>query len=174
MAICELVIVLGSTVDDSGSLSTIAQERLNATLALLPQLASPKLLLTGGFGAHFNKTNRAYCLYALDYLLERGVRLEQVSALVPSLDTVEDATLSFRVVNHLNPACTYIVTSDFHMERVKYVFNRVYSGRNLQFVAAAHVADEASISLLMKTERFEMSTLRSTGKSSLGSSIESV
>ena len=63
----DLVIVLGSTIIGDGVLSKIATERLDAVLALIPKLNSPKIILTGGFGEHFNKTTRAYSLYAQDW-----------------------------------------------------------------------------------------------------------
>lgn len=167
----DLVIVLGSTIIGDGVLSKIATERLDAVLALIPKLNSPKIILTGGFGEHFNKTTRAYSLYAQDYLVKNGLPPNQIAALVPSLDTVEDATLSFGIVDFLKPSSIFVLTSDFHLQRVEYIFGCVYSGKSIKFVAAHHIADEKSIVELLEKEKFELSTLKSTGKSSLGSPL---
>lgn len=171
MQINDLLIVLGSTVIGDGVLSGIAAERLDTALALIPKLNSPKLILTGGFGDHFNKTSRAYSLYAQDYLVKNGLRPDQIAALVPSLDTVEDATLSFGIVEFLKPSRIFVLTSDFHLERVEYIFGSVYSGKTVNFVVAPHVAEKGSIAELLEKEKFELATLRSTGKSSLGSPL---
>lgn len=171
MQVHDLVIVLGSTIIGDGVLSKIASERLDAALDLIPKLNSPKLILTGGFGDHFNKTARAYSLYAQDYLIKNGLSPDLVAALVPSLDTVEDATLSFGIVNFLKPARIFVLTSDFHLERVRYIFGRVYSGKSVNFVAVPHIAEKRSIAELLEKEKFELATLMSTGKSSLGSPL---
>jgi uncharacterized SAM-binding protein YcdF (DUF218 family) len=172
MQIHDLVMVLGSTIENNGALSSIAIERLNAATALITKLESPKIILTGGFGDHFNRTSRAYSLYAQDYLIGNGVPVESIAALVPSLDTVEDATLSVGIVAHLKPERIFIVTSDFHLKRVKYIFEHVFPSEAITFIAAPHTADVDSLNALAAKEDFELSTLKATGKSSLGSPLK--
>jgi uncharacterized SAM-binding protein YcdF (DUF218 family) len=167
----DLVIILGSTVSDEGVLSKIAIERLEAAFDLVGGMSDVNILLTGGFGEHFNKTSRAYALYAYDYLIEKGVAASTISALIPSLDTVEDATLSARVVSYLSPNRIFVVTSDFHVERVMYIFGIVFHKKNLHFVAAAHLADAQSLRDLELKEEYELSLLKATGRSSLGSPL---
>jgi uncharacterized SAM-binding protein YcdF (DUF218 family) len=165
----DLLIVLGSTVGNDGVLSKIATERLDAAFDLIQGLTEPRVILTGGFGSHFNKTKRAYSLYAQEYLLSKGLDPLKISAMVPSLDTVEDATLTVRIVDYINPSKITVLTSDFHLERVKYIFGAVFSGRDIAYVSVPHVADDVSMRTLKETENYELSILRKNGESSLGS-----
>ncbi len=168
----DLLVVLGSTVGSDGVLSKIAVERLDAAFDLIPALADPRIVLTGGFGAHFNRTARAYSLYAQEYLVCKGLDPKKISALVPSLDTVEDATLTVRIVDFLNPGKLIVLTSDFHLERVRHIFGLVFSGRVIEYFSVPHVADDLSMRALMETEKRELSNLRETGGSSLGSMLQ--
>lgn len=169
MPLNELVIVLGSTIRPDGSLSDIAIERLEVTRNILSSFESPHLIITGGFGPHFNKTDKAYSLYAYEYLVQHGISKDCVTALIPSTDTVEDATLTRRVLKGRIPSRMSIVTSDFHVPRATYIFNIVFKETNIKFVSVPHITDNASLAKLLKTEESELILLKTTGKSSLGS-----
>ena len=87
------VVVLGSPNDDQGRLSTIARERCDR--ALEEYLAHPdwKIICTGGFGPHFNTTDRPHHHYTKKYLVSKGAPEEDVLEGVMSASTLEDAHL---------------------------------------------------------------------------------
>ena len=166
-----LLIVLGSTLTEKGELSAIAKGRLDRCLEICKVSGDFLVLLTGGFGRHFNKTGRMYALYAYEYLVSSGLNPLSVSALVPSTDTVEDATMSFRIVDHLNPKEIIVITSDFHLARVKFIFERVFLNRRIEYSSVPYYADNETLTYLNSIEHKELILLSETGCSSLGSRL---
>jgi vancomycin permeability regulator SanA len=168
-----LLIVLGSTLTAKGDLSPIAKSRLDKCLEICKASDDILVLLTGGFGGHFNKTGRIYALYAYEYLVSSGLDPLKISALVASTDTVEDATMSFRIIEHLNPKQIKVITSDFHLERVRYIFERVFINRQIDYFSVPYHADAETLFELKSIEQRELILLSETGVSSLGSKLPS-
>ncbi|QSB02066.1 YdcF family protein [Methylomonas sp. EFPC1] len=168
----EIIMVLGSTINSEGKLSEIAVGRLEKCIEVVKNKDDYLIVLTGGFGSHFNTTNRMYSLYAYEYLINNGIDTDRISALIPSVDTVEDATLSYRVIKHLNPLKVVIITSEFHQERVKYIFGKVYKDFKLEYVSSAYMADNETMRQLALTEERELKQLKETNRSSIGSSLD--
>ena len=167
----EIIMVLGSTINSEGILSEIAISRLEKCIEVVKNKDDYLIILTGGFGGHFNTTNRMYSLYAYEYLINNGIDTGSISALIPSIDTVEDATLSYRVIKHLNPLKIVIITSEFHQERVKYIFGKVYKEFKLEYISSAYMADEEIMHQLALTEQRELKLLKETNRSSVGSCL---
>lgn len=167
-----VIMVLGSTINSEGNLSKIAIGRLEKCIEFVKNKDDYLIILTGGFGDHFNITNRMYSLYAYEYLINNGVNSSRISALIPSIDTVEDATLSTRVIKHLKPFKIVIITSDFHQKRVKYIFGKIYKEFNLEYVSSAYMADDETMRQLELTEERELKLLKETNRSSVGSRLD--
>jgi hypothetical protein len=68
-----IIIVLGSPNDDKGNLFSVAVERCEAALRLLADRPGWKVLLTGGFGAHFNTTGTPVTLEFVATTTDEGV-----------------------------------------------------------------------------------------------------
>lgn len=168
----EVIMVLGSTINSEGKLSEIAIGRLEKCIEVVKDKDDYLIILTGGFGSHFNKTNRMYSLYAYEYLTSNGIDSDRISALIPSVDTVEDATLSFRVIKHINPLKIVIITSEFHQERVKYIFDKVYKDFKLEYISSAYMSDDETMQRLALTEKRELKLLKETNRSSIGSRLD--
>jgi len=67
-----VIVVLGSPNDDAGVLSRMARERLEAARREFVADASSLIVLTGGFGAHFNRTSVPHAKYARRHLPRIG------------------------------------------------------------------------------------------------------
>jgi uncharacterized SAM-binding protein YcdF (DUF218 family) len=94
-------------------------------------------MLTGGFGPHFNTTDKPHAWYARQYLKGKGIPVHKILDSVESSNTVEDATLSKPLIRTLQPSRVTIITSDFHLHRAGLIFCDVYEGIvPLRFVAA--------------------------------------
>jgi len=94
-----------------------------------------KILCTGGWGNHFNTSPLAHAVYSKAYLRKKGIPEHAFIELALSANTVEDAVKSKIILSRLdNPGIT-IITSDFHLERVKLIFNEVLKGFEFQFKA---------------------------------------
>lgn len=164
----QLLIVLGSTNDRWGHISPIGLGRLSKGLELIEALPHLKLLLTGGFSKGEKISEYPYAHYARQFMLSKGVTADRILALALSRDTIEDAKLALAVIKD-QPFDEYIiVTSDFHMDRAKYIFEKVFYGRALSFVAAQYECDTPELQTLTEHEASEFDLLLRTGKSSIG------
>jgi len=119
------IIVLGSPNDKQGNLSPIALSRLKVAKGLY-QTERSFVLCTGGFGPNFNVSKHPHALYAKNFLLANGVMPEDLLTSVLSANTVEDAVLSLKQLYSLSIENVAVVTSDYHISRVKFIFNRIF------------------------------------------------
>ena len=121
-----LIIILGYINDPAGELAPTTQSRLDRGFELWQDNPQAKILLTGGFGAHFNTTDQPHAFYAEQYLLARGVPLEaMIYPYALSANTVDDARKSKPILEQLNPKKIFLVTSSFHLERARFVFTHI-------------------------------------------------
>ena len=63
-----VIIVLGAPNDSEGNLSAIAIERCQQALIEYAQNPGAKILPTGGWGEHFNTTDKPHSHYLRQYL----------------------------------------------------------------------------------------------------------
>jgi len=132
----ELLLVLGAPNSPEGLLSAVALSRLNACYTLFhPQQHT--ILLTGGYGPHFNTSSKPHAWYGQQYLIGKGVPASQILTGVESRNTVEDALLSKPLVSKLQPARVTVITSEYHLQRAGIIFTEVYNKlAPLHFIAA--------------------------------------
>lgn len=171
MKIEDVIIVLGSTNDQSGNISDIGLQRLNKGISLLNAIKGSRVILTGGFGSHFNSTNIPYSTYAKEFLIKNNVNKNRILDCVLSTNSIEDATLTLPLIKEINPHNIHIVSSDFHMERVKYIFNNVFSGMNLSFHEVNYKTEEKELQKLRETEIKGLKLLKEIGKSIVDSEL---
>lgn len=135
-----ILIVLGAPNSPEGLLSPIAISRLDTCFAVYRQEGA-YILLTGGYGPHFNTTDKPHAWYARQYLKGKGIPSHKILDSVESKNTVEDATLSKPLITTLQPALVTIITSDFHLHRAGLIFCDVYQHiAPLRFIAAPSYA----------------------------------
>lgn len=129
-----LILVLGSPNSDSGELYLPARERCDLAISLYHRSSTSnhKILLTGGFGRHFNTTSRPHAFYLQEYLLSRGIPEKDILGFVSSSNTLEDASLSKEIVLKYGVQHVRVITSDYHSERAKTVFKREYAGSGIE------------------------------------------
>jgi len=126
-----IIIVLGSPNDIDGTLSSITVERCGQAVLEYMQHKDYMILLTGGYGDHFNKTDKPHAFYVSNYLVSKKIPKECLLEFVESSSTIEDVKLSKPVIERDNPKNIIIVTSDFHHDRVKYLFKKEFSKRKI-------------------------------------------
>ena len=119
------IIVLGSPNDAQGNLSPIALSRLKVAKELY-HIERSFVLCTGGFGPNFNITKHPHALYAQHFLLANGIMDEDLLDSVLSANTVEDAVLSLKQLNDLEIEEVLIVSSDYHIPRAKFIFDKLF------------------------------------------------
>lgn len=134
-----LIIILGAPNDDQGRLSPMALGRVALGYARHCDLGWP-LLLTGGVGAHFNRTALPHAHYLQQWLLAQGVPAQAILPFALSRHTGEDALLARPLVAATGARQLLVVTSDFHVARATWHFRAVFPDYGLDVVGAPYLA----------------------------------
>jgi hypothetical protein len=136
-----LIILLGASNSDDGMLTADAQSRCDVVLHIIQKDAEARVLPTGAFGHYFNRSNRPHGLYLVDYLRDKGVARDRILPYAPTAGTLEDALFARKVCNDMSVTKVVVVTSDFHMQRTRYIFERLFRSQELEFVSAGTATD---------------------------------
>jgi len=165
--LAQLIIVLGSPNSDSGELSAIAKSRLDKAIELQQQLDNSKILLTGGFGEHFNRTHTAHAEYARQYLqgiLEDHAILESIAL---STNTIEDAIKSKPIVDANKSEKLSVVSSEFHLPRVRFIFDYVFQPKAISYVGAKNCLLKSELPTVIQHEQKQLAWLKSLSNTEL-------
>lgn len=143
-----IVVLLGSPNSDQGELYNVAKTRCERALQEYRRHPGFKILPTGGFGDHFNRTDKPHAFYLRQYLVALGVPESDILEFAPSRNTIEDATLSYPIVSKYDVRNVIVVTSDYHAGRAQLLFQRTYKDVSLTFSLCA--TDEQHCELDLK------------------------
>lgn len=157
------LVILGSGNNLLGELTSIGRSRLDLAIKEYVPFKT-KFLLTGGYG-NFNMTNLPHAYYQQQYLLHAGIRENEFFGAVISSNTVEDAigVNRFMLVNDLTSAT--IITSDFHIDRTKYIFEKIKEPSvKLKYMSSlSNVENNTELQRLIKHEEESLAKLKSQG-----------
>lgn len=128
-----MIVVLGSPNSEKGELYSIAKERCDRAYELWKSLPHYKILMTGGFGAHFNKTAEPHAAYLKNHLVSLGIPESCFVEFAESQNTIEDASLSKPILLKYQVREAIIITSDYHFDRANYIFDRYFSDTEIHF-----------------------------------------
>jgi uncharacterized SAM-binding protein YcdF (DUF218 family) len=158
-----VIILLGAPNDDKGRLSRIAKERCEK--AFLEYRIHPgyKILLTGGFGPHFNVTDKPHAYYSSRYLISKGVPERDILEFAESSNTLEDAELSWPIIQKYGVERVIVVTSDFHMQRTRMIFEKRYLGISILFAESKTHLSQKELDKLKLKEKRALAQLRNSG-----------
>lgn len=148
-----LILVLGAPNDENGKLSQIALDRLSCACSLYKYNKNARILCTGGFGEHFNKSPQPHAYHAKCFLVSKGVRECDFLEYSSSSNTVEDFRKSKSVIENEHPDTLLIVTSDFHVERVKILHNLIIGYPATLFIPARSSLTEIELAPLIDHEK---------------------
>ena len=158
----EVIVVLGSPNFPDGALGPIALDRLLGCLSIFDP-TQHKILCTGGFGAHFNTSPIAHANYLKNYLIEQGVPSTAFLPLALSSNTVEDAVMSLSILKNHEYKDLLIITSEYHLARVKFIFTQILKDFYLNYQAVTHHSMDDFLEPLIQHEKLAMEQLLSNG-----------
>lgn len=138
-----IILVLGSPNDDQGHLHSIGIERCEYALRLHRANPEWRLLLTGGYGTHFNTTGRPHAHYVREWLVAHGAEPDAFLPYAESRNTLEDASLARPIVLEAGAQLAVVVTSDYHVDRARFVFEREFAGSGVTLLFLATPTDAA-------------------------------
>jgi uncharacterized SAM-binding protein YcdF (DUF218 family) len=154
------IVVLGSPNDAQGHLSTMAIERCQLALSEYRRRLGAKVIPTGGWGEHFNTTEQPHGYYLRKHLEAQGVRADDILECVESANTIEDAQLCRPVVERHGITDLIVITSDFHLPRARFLFEREFSKARLTFLGAKTRLPKAELARREQHEKMALSGLR--------------
>ncbi|MGD9345464.1 MAG: YdcF family protein [Candidatus Aminicenantes bacterium] len=149
-----VIILLGAPNDEKGSLSSIARERCERAVLEYNKRSGYKILPTGGFGSHFNVTDKPHGFYSSRYLISKGIPKEDILECVESSNTFEDAEFSWPIIQQYEVGRVVVVTSDFHVPRARIIFEKRFSKTSIFFAESkTHLSGKELDELKLKEKR---------------------
>ena len=158
------IVVLGSPNTPEGELLPMAKKRLDKCYQEYLSNHNP-IILTGGFGLHFNTSIYPHHHLAKEYLIQKGVDNQDIIAFLDSTNSVQDATMLLSVLIENPFKHLKIITSDYHVERVEFIFKSVLAEKvSLSFIGvdSEGVAPEI-LEKLIAHEKVALEGLRKNG-----------
>lgn len=155
-----ILLLLGSPNNERGELSQIAIERINCAYNIYKSNNNIKLLCTGGFGEHFNKTSFPHAHYAQNALIEKGVLQNDFLPFVLSSNTYEDFEMAKPTIENNAPDLLIVVTSDFHMERAILLHKKLIDYPRTIFLPAKSSLCKSLLLPLIKHEKNAIKQLK--------------
>ena len=95
--------------------------------------------------------------------LKKNILEEEILEFAESRFTVEDATLAKPIVDKYQIRDLIVISSDFHMERVKFIFERVFKEYNLTFSEANTNFSKGERDKLVEHEKKEIARMKKEG-----------
>lgn len=145
----EVILILGSPNKPDGELYDIAIDRCKRALSLYYSDPNRKIMATGGFGGHFNTSDKAHAALLMQYLQGFGIPTGQFLPWAESRNTIEDARMSLHLLESHPVSKLIIVTSDYHYDRAQYIFGEVHGTRwPMEFALCETDPEESALDLI--------------------------
>lgn len=139
-----LIIVLGNENSEFGVLSETSTLRVCKVIEVLQRDPASDFLCTGAYGEGFNRSSTPHGRLMAEAIAAGGISMSRCAGVTNSSNTVEDAVACAAYASRYDRFV--IITSAFHLERAKYLFNRILIGKMIEF----EVADPANDGLPAK------------------------
>jgi uncharacterized SAM-binding protein YcdF (DUF218 family) len=123
-----IVVVLGGGIDLQGNIPTYVYSRLDEAIKLQNNL-NCRILVSGEYSFLYDKVKPPFteAFKMQEYLLKKGVLETQIIKEEQSKDTIGNAYYSKKYIFLPEKEKeAIIITSDFQVERVKYIFNKIF------------------------------------------------
>jgi uncharacterized SAM-binding protein YcdF (DUF218 family) len=157
----DIIVVLGSPNSNKRELASIAKSRLDYCLNIYTE--GMFILCTGGWGEHFNTTQTAHAVYAKNYLMQRGIPAGAFLKDALSNNSVDDAVKVRRIIEGMADIRLTVITSDFHVERVRLIFTEILSHYPCSFIGVKSSLDQEELDRLVKHEQKAIASILQNG-----------
>jgi len=157
----QILIILGSPNSPEGKLGNFALSRLNYCVEIFDPDKN-LIICTGGFGAHFNTSNRPHAEYAMEYLISKGIDKSFFLDIALSANTVEDAVKVKEIIMK-NPLPCKIITSEYHLERVKIIFDQILSKIQKEYYSVKNEFSGDEVAGLIEHEKKAINEILKNG-----------
>jgi len=162
----DAICILAGGVNDDGTLPEDPRKRVEAGVTLWRESKSSKLIMSGKYGfwldflGHPPKKTEALAMR--DYAISLGVPAQNILIEDESKDTVGNAY--FLRVNFIDKngwKKFAVVTSDYHMQRTKIIFDQVFGDAyKIEYVSASAGLSQEKMKKWKKSEEKTISVLK--------------
>ncbi len=159
------ILVLGAPNDESGRLLARALERCERAWEEYRRHPDHFILTTGGWGAHFNTTDKPHGWYSRAYLIAKGIPEAAFLPIAESANTPEDAQKAAPILKSHGIAAIRIVTSDFHVTRARFCFERECPELAIVLCPSLTLATPEELARLREHELRALARLKGTPQS---------
>jgi uncharacterized SAM-binding protein YcdF (DUF218 family) len=151
----DALVVLGRGVDPDGSLPRLARQRVERAGELFGWQVAPRIIFSGRCSLMTDiVTRRTEAAAMLDYAVSLGLPREALLVEEESRDTIGNAYFVLR--RYLEPndwSSIRVVTSDFHIQRTAWVFQKVLGlGYDVSFSPSPSELDHSTIAARAREE----------------------
>lgn len=157
----EVLVVLGSPNSPSGELSDISKSRLDCCRKMFAK--GQLILCTGGWGPHFNISDKPHAFYGKEYLMGNGLSEEDFLEIALSGNTVDDAVKLKSILSDHRNVKLIVITSDYHIERVKLIFNEILANYEMIFVGVESNMAAEKLRQLIEHENNAINAIKQNG-----------
>lgn len=131
----KLIVTVGGGFGENGILPVWVQNRLNLANELFLRNPGTKILLSGlGLG---NPAESEALVMKRELLKRSSIPPEKILLEEKSLDSLGNAYYSRLIAESLNASSLIVITSQFHMDRIKFLFKWVFGNSSKITFAAA-------------------------------------
>lgn len=156
-----ILVVLGSPNSHAGELGILAKSRLDLCLEIYKE--GMLIICTGGWGERFNTTEIAHAVHARNYLLQKGIPKYAFLPEALSGNSVDDAVKTKKVIAGMTDISLTIITSDFHVERVRLIFGKVLQNYFCDFIGAKANLSTETLNNHIRHEQQAIAAIRQNG-----------
>lgn len=160
MANVSLVIVLGHGIDPDGKLPETAKLSVDTGVEVFNKTNSSKMLMCGRWSYIYDYVPKKTEAQAMkEYAISLGLDGKNILIEDKSLDTMGNAFFAKKIVKRIaGLEKITVVTCDFHVERAKYIFERIFGdGFSIEFVGSRTAYTPEQVA---KRAAFEQETLK--------------
>lgn len=169
----DVILIMAGGLDDNGDIHEWVKRRLDAAIIYYNKYPNDTTLIPLGGGTYHKppyKNKEGYVIHestaCANYLVFNGVDPKHVYKEWSAYDTI--ASVYFALTNHIGPGNfqrVLVITSEFHMERTKLLFEWIFSlgggDHNLEFYSASDEGiDRDIISSRIKREKSSVRNIR--------------
>ncbi len=138
MSSINIIIVLGGPLTTNAEPGIWLKSRLDKTIELYRLLQPTYIIVSGGDPNNIG-TTEAFVMK--EYLIQSNIPGEIIFTETFSSNTYENAIYSYEMIKHLSnhpnhPIQIYTITSDFHIERSKIIFETIFTRIPIIMVAS--------------------------------------
>ncbi|WP_341663337.1 YdcF family protein [Vibrio sp.] len=147
-----IILVFGNTNDPNGILSDISISRIEKVAQVIKSYPDYKIVVTGGYGDHFNKSKYPHYHYMIQSLKRLGVPDCNILAGINSSFTLQDIMMTRDFLSTYETDEIIMITSEFHASRVACFAMEYFFDRKITIIPVESPIDSSELDRLKKNE----------------------